>query len=97
MDPIFRKTQPGGIGFLESILGSLKVKKFGLGKAISKNVGWGRGGEVIACMERGEGNVRAKTIYRRLKHFSLVWQSLCLAISMNVLRGPFGNSWGPFL
>jgi hypothetical protein len=27
----------------------------------------------------------------------LVWQSLCLAISMNVLRGPFGNSWGLFL
>ncbi len=45
---------------------------------------------------------KPKTIYRRprvwrLKHFSLVWQSLCLAISMNVLRGLFGNSWGPFL
>ncbi len=45
---------------------------------------------------------KPKTIYRRprvwrLKHFSLVWQSLCLAISMNVLRGPYGNSWGPFL
>jgi hypothetical protein len=48
------------------------------------------------------GRSGAKTIYRRpriwrLKHFSLVWQSLCLAISMNVLRGPVGNSWGPFL
>ncbi len=46
--------------------------------------------------------VNPKTIYRRplawrLKHFSLVWQSLCPTISVNVLRGPFGNSWGTFL
>ncbi len=31
---------------------------------------------------------------RRLKHFSLVWQSLCLDNYMKILRGPFQEQLG---